>query len=264
MEDLVLLAEHDGWSQVTLNRPERLNSLNEPLLERLAEVLGRLAEDPACRAIVLTGTGRAFCAGQDLEDCRPGPDGQSLDLAGIMERLYNPLVLLLRSMPKPVICAVNGVAAGGGANVALAGDIVLAAHSAKFIQAFAKIALIPDCGGTWFLPRLIGDARTRALALLAQPVSAEQAESWGMIWRAVPDAELLPEAQALAEHLATQPTQTFGLLKEALAASATNDLATQLDLERELQAKAAQSNDFAEGLQAFFEKRAPVFSGRAF
>ncbi|EGP53994.1 enoyl-CoA hydratase-related protein [Pseudorhizobium flavum] len=260
MEDLVILTTHEGWSQVTLNRPDRLNALNEPMLKQLTGLLGELAADSSCRAVLITGAGRAFCAGQDLTDCVPGPDGPTLDLADIMERLYNPLVLLLRSMPKPVLCAVNGVAAGGGANVALAGDIVLAAYSAKFTQAFAKIGLIPDCGGTWLLPRLIGDARARALALLAQPVDAQQAENWGMIWRAVPDADLMMEAETLARYLAAQPTETFGLLKQALAASATNDLANQLDLERELQAKAAKTPDFTEGLNAFFDKRTPRFS----
>ncbi|CVI63245.1 2-(1,2-epoxy-1,2-dihydrophenyl)acetyl-CoA isomerase PaaG (plasmid) [Agrobacterium leguminum] len=261
MTELVVLKNHGHWSQVTLNRPDRLNALNEQMLKQLTGTLEGLAADPSCRAVLITGAGRGFCAGQDLADCAPGPNGSTLDLADIMEKLYNPLVVLLRSMPKPVICAVNGVAAGGGANVALAGDIVLAAQSAKFIQAFAKIALIPDCGGTWFLPRLIGDARARALALLATPVEAQQAESWGMIWRSVPDADLMSEAAALAEYLAKQPTETFGLLKQALAASPTNNLAAQLNLERDLQRKAAQTSDFAEGLHAFFEKREPHFSG---
>lgn len=262
MEDPILVTEYEGWKQITLNRPDRLNSLNEPMLQQLTGILDGIVNDSSCRAVVITGAGRAFCAGQDLEECQPAPNKNAFDLAGIMEQLYNPLVLTLRSMPKPVICAVNGVAAGGGANLALAGDIVLAGQSAKFIQAFAKIALIPDCGGTYFLPRLIGDARTRALALLAQPIDAQQAENWGMIWRSVPDAELIREAHALASYLATQPTGTFGLLKQALAASVTNDLATQLDLERDLQRKASQSADFTEGLNAFFAKRPPVFTGR--
>jgi 2-(1,2-epoxy-1,2-dihydrophenyl)acetyl-CoA isomerase len=261
MTELVLLTKHGGWSRVTINRPDRLNALNEPMLQQLTTVIEALSADVSCRAVLITGAGRGFCAGQDLADCMPGSGAPTLDLAVIMERLYNPLVLLLRSMPKPVICAVNGVAAGGGANLALAGDIVLAGHSAKFIQAFAKIALIPDCGGTWLLPRLFGDARARALALLAKPVEAQQAENWGMIWRAVPDADLMSEAVAIAEYLAEQPTETFGLLKKALAASATNDLTAQLNLERDLQGKAAKTPDFAEGLNAFFEKRTPSFSG---
>lgn len=261
MQNMILLKRHAGWSEVTLNRPDRLNALNEPMLRQLLDTLEGFAGDSSCRAILITGAGRAFCAGQDLADCDPESGEPMLDLADIMERLYNPLVMLMRTMPKPVICAVNGVAAGGGANIALAGDIVLAGHSAKFIQAFAKIALIPDCGGTYFLPRLIGDARARALALLAEPVSAQQAESWGMIWRSLPDENLMGEAEALARHLASQPTQTFGLMKQALYASARNDLAAQLDLERDLQRKAAQTPDFKKGLRAFFRKAAPSFAG---
>lgn len=261
MEDLILLTQHTGWSQITLNRPERLNALNEPMLRQFLDILEALAADTSCRAVLITGAGRGFCAGQDLADCAPKSVDAPLDLADIMERLYNPLVLLMRNMPKPVICAVNGVAAGGGANIALAGDIVLAGHSAKFIQAFAKIALIPDCGGTYFLPRLVGDARARAIALLAQPISAQQAESWGMIWRALPDEDLMSESEALAQYLAAQPTQTFALMKKAFAASAQNDLATQLDLERNLQRQAAQTPDFKEGLNAFFKKVAPSFTG---
>jgi 2-(1,2-epoxy-1,2-dihydrophenyl)acetyl-CoA isomerase len=185
------------------------------------------------------------------------------DLSSTLERLYNPLVRKLRAVQMPVICAVNGVAAGAGANIALACDIVLASRSAKFIQAFAKLGLVPDSGGTWFLPRLVGPARARALALLAEPVTAEQAEAWGMIWKAVDDTSLMNEAHRLAAHFATQPTAGLALIKQALDASETNDLDRQLDLERDLQGKAGRTPDYLEGVTAFFEKRQPKFSGRA-
>jgi 2-(1,2-epoxy-1,2-dihydrophenyl)acetyl-CoA isomerase len=215
-----------------------------------------------CRALILTGTGRGFCAGQDLSD-RVFSPGQVPDLSSTLERLYNPLVRKIRSLQMPVICAVNGVAAGAGANIALACDIVLAARSAKFIQAFAKLGLVPDSGGTWFLPRLVGTARARALALLAEPVPAEQAEAWGMIWKALDDASLIDEAHHLAAHFAVQPTVGLGLIKQALDASETNDLDRQLDLERDLQGQAGRTPDYLEGVTAFFEKRQPKFSGRA-
>jgi 2-(1,2-epoxy-1,2-dihydrophenyl)acetyl-CoA isomerase len=219
-------------------------------------------QDKSCRAVILTGAGRGFCAGQDLSDGVFTP-GETPDLSVPIEKFYNPLVRKLRSIPMPVVCAVNGVAAGAGANVAFACDIVLAARSAKFIQAFAKLGLVPDSGGTWFLPRLVGPARARALALLAEPVSAERAESWGMIWKMVEDAELMTEAHALAANLATQPTDGLALIKQALDASETNTLDAQLTLERDLQGRAGRSADYAEGVTAFLEKRAPRFAGRA-
>lgn len=262
MSESVLLSEHEGWSQVTLNRPDCLNALNEPMLERLSTVLADLASDPACRAILITGAGRGFCAGQDLADCVPVPGQEPLDLARLMDRLYNPVIRLMRSMAKPVVCAVNGVAAGGGANLALAGDLVLAARSAKFVQPFTKIGLIPDCGGTFFLPRLVGDARARGLAFLAEPVSAEQAEEWGMIWRAVDDEDFAVQAEALVTRLASQPTEALGLIKKAFAASSSNTLDEQLDLERDLQQQATRTADYAEGVKAFMDKRTPVFTGR--
>ncbi len=257
MEAPVLLTRHDGWACVTLNRPAALNSFNLDMHKALAETMADLAADEACRAVLLTGAGRAFCAGQDLAEAI-GMD----DLGALIDQYYNPMVRRIRSMDKPVVCAVNGVAAGAGANLALACDIVLAARSAQFLQAFARIGLVPDSGGTFFLPRLVGDARARALSLLAEPVRAEQAEDWGMIWRAVDDDALIKEAESLTAKLATQPTQGFALMKQALAASAGNSLDAQLDLERDLQRIAGRSPDYKEGVSAFIEKRKPRFTGK--
>lgn len=263
MENDLVIAEHrEGYRVLTLNRPDRLNSFNEAMHAALMSALLDAESDETCRALVLTGAGRGFCAGQDLSD-RVFSPGQVPDLSTTLERLYNPLVRKLRALQMPVICAVNGVAAGAGANIALACDIVLAARSAKFIQAFAKLGLVPDSGGTWFLPRLVGPARARALALLAESVSAEQAEAWGMIWKAVEDAGLMDEAHRLAAHFAMQPTVGLGLIKQALDASEANDLDRQLDLERDLQGQAGRTPDYIEGVTAFFEKRQPKFTGRA-
>jgi 2-(1,2-epoxy-1,2-dihydrophenyl)acetyl-CoA isomerase len=258
----VLVDRRDGWSLVTLNRPERLNTFNEEMHRLLGEALDAAASDNGCRALVLTGAGRGFCAGQDLSE-RSGNDRQPPDLGITLEVFYNPLVRRLRFLPKPVICAVNGVAAGAGANIALACDVVLAAKSAKFIQSFAKIGLVPDSGGTFFLPRLVGDARARAMALLGEPILAEQAQAWGLIWKMVEDEALRPEAEKLAAHFAKQPSQGLALTKEALNASSANSLDAQLALERDLQRKAGQTSDYAESVRAFMEKRAPNFSGRA-
>ncbi len=261
MEDVLLVERHDGWTTLTLNRPDRLNSFNIELHKLLAAAFNDIADDETCRAVILTGAGRGFCAGQDLSD-RAGREGP-FDLGATLDAWYNPLVRRIRSLRKPVICAVNGVAAGAGANLALACDIVIAARSAKFLQAFAKIGLVPDCGGTYFLPRLIGDARARALMMLAEPITAETAESWGLIWKVVDDAVLMEQAGAMAAHLATQPTAAFALIKDALNIGGTNDLSTQLDLERDLQRKAGLSPDFKEGVAAFMEKRPARFTGRA-
>lgn len=260
MEPSLLVDRHDGWTVLTLNRPDRLNAFTADLHARLAEALDAIAADTACRAVLLTGAGRGFCAGQDLGD-RVQSDGPP-DLGVTLDTLYNPLIRRIRGLAKPVVCAVNGVAAGAGANVALACDIVLAARSAKFIQAFSKIGLVPDSGGTFFLPRLIGDARARALALLAEPLPAETAQDWGLIWKMVEDDVLRAEAEALTARLAGQPTQALALTKTAFNASAGNDLDTQLDLERDLQRQAGRTPDYAEGVRAFMEKRAPVFTGR--
>jgi 2-(1,2-epoxy-1,2-dihydrophenyl)acetyl-CoA isomerase len=253
--------KREGYRVITLNRPDRLNSFNEAMHAALMAALLDAEADKDCRALILTGSGRGFCAGQDLSD-RVFSPGQVPDLSSTLERLYNPLVRKLRDLRMPVLCAVNGVAAGAGANIAFACDIVLAARSAKFIQAFAKLGLVPDSGGTWFLPRLVGPARARALALLAEPVSAEQAEAWGMIWKAVDDAVLMEEAHHLAVHFSSQPTIGLGLIKQALDASESNDLDQQLDLERDFQGQAGRTPDYMEGVTAFFEKRQPKFTGR--
>ena len=260
-EHPVLVEHREGWRVLTLNRPDRLNSFNEAMHERLMAALLEAEADEGCRALLLTGAGRGFCAGQDLSN-RVFEPGVTPDLTKTIERWYNPLVRKLRSFRMPIVCAVNGVAAGAGANIALACDIVLAARSAKFIQAFAKIGLLPDSGGTWFLPRLVGSARARGLALLAEPLPAEKAEAWGLIWKAVDDESLMIEAEKLAAHLATQPTIGLALTKQALDASWGNTLDRQLDLERDLQGEAGRTPDYAEGVSAFFAKRAPSFTGR--
>lgn len=254
----VLVEEREGWRKVTLNRPDKLNAFDRDMHRALNAALTEAAEDPGCRALLLTGAGRGFCAGQDLEAIGDDPAG----VQDLLSDHYNPLIRLIRGMEKPIVCAVNGVAAGAGANVALACDIVVAARRAKFIQAFCRIGLVPDSGGTWFLPRLVGDARARALALTGEAVSAEQAESWGMIWRALDDEALTDEAETLTAHLATQPTLALGLIKRALAASPANALGAQLDLEAELQLAASGTADYREGVAAFTAKRPARFEGR--
>jgi 2-(1,2-epoxy-1,2-dihydrophenyl)acetyl-CoA isomerase len=250
-----------GVRRLTLNRPDKLNAFNTALGQALLAALDGCAADPAVRAVLLTGAGRAFCAGQDLGDRDPATAGGPPDLGATLEATYNPIVRRLRALEKPVVCAVNGVAAGAGANLALACDIVLAARSARFIQAFARIGLVPDSGGSWLLPRLIGEARAKALALTAEPIDAETAAAWGLIWRAVADEALLAEAGALAERLAAGPTIGLGLTKRALQAAAGQSLDAQLDLERDLQREAGRTPDYAEGVAAFLAKRAPRFRG---
>ena len=262
MEDPVLVERSAGHVVVTLNRPDKLNAFNTAMHQALRAALEEAASDESCRAVLLTGAGRAFCAGQDLGDRDPSaPDGPA-DLGDTLERLYNPLIGLIRDMEKPVVCAVNGVAAGAGANVALACDIVLAARSARFIQAFCKIGLVPDSGGTWTLTRHLGEARAKGLALTGRPLSGEEAAEWGLVWQVVDDDALMPEARSLVEGLAAGPTIGLALTKKAIQAAGTNSLDAQLDLERDYQREAGQTPDFAEGVTAFLEKRAPKFTGR--
>ena len=260
--ETVLVAVSDGVMTLTLNRPSKLNSFNEEMHGALRAQVQRAHDDEAIRAVLLTGAGRAFCAGQDLGDRDPRNSTVAPDLGHTIETLYNPLLRLIRSLEKPVVCAVNGVAAGAGANIALACDIVIAARSAKFIQAFSKIGLLPDSGGTWSLPRLLGEARAKGLAMTAQPLSAETAAEWGMIWKVADDDRLMDEAQTLARQLAAGPTFGLGLIKQAIQAAAVNTLDQQLDLERDLQRKAGRSADYAEGVAAFLDKRPAEFTGK--
>lgn len=259
-ESSVLVDVRKGYRVITLNRPQRLNSFTEDMHVALKQALDDAESDSSCRALMITGAGRGFCAGQDLND-RLAKPGETIVLGGTLEHYYNPLIRRLRAMPFPVVAAVNGIAAGAGANIALACDIVVASKSASFLQAFAKIGLVPDSGGTWFLPRLVGPARARGLALLADPLPAETAESWGLIWKCVPDGELIGAANELCMRFAVGPTYGLSLIKQALDASETNDLSTQLDLERDFQRSAGSSPDYKEGVSAFMEKRAPNFTG---
>ena len=262
MDNPVLVQEIGGIRVITLNRPEKLNSFNEAQHVALKAAIDAAATDPACRVVLLTGAGRGFCAGQDLSDRVRPAGGEPPDLGSTLERFYNPLVRAMRAMNKPIVCAVNGVAAGAGANIALNCDIVLAARSATFIQSFSKIGLVPDSAGTWVLPRLIGEARAKALVLTAAPVKADEAERIGMIFRAVDDDRLMDEAMALAGQFAAGPTFGLGLAKQALQASWGNSIDAQLDLERDSQRKAGRSSDYAEGVRAFMEKRKPDFTGQ--
>ncbi|EFB6572382.1 2-(1,2-epoxy-1,2-dihydrophenyl)acetyl-CoA isomerase [Escherichia coli] len=262
MMEFILSHVEKGVMTLTLNRPERLNSFNDEMHAQLAECLKQVERDDTIRCLLLTGAGRGFCAGQDLNDRNVDPTGPAPDLGMSVERFYNPLVRRLAKLPKPVICAVNGVAAGAGATLALGGDIVIAARSAKFVMAFSKLGLIPDCGGTWLLPRVAGRARAMGLALLGNQLSAEQAHEWGMIWQVVDDETLADTAQQLARHLATQPTFGLGLIKQAINSAETNTLDTQLDLERDYQRLAGRSADYREGFSAFLAKRSPQFTGK--
>jgi 2-(1,2-epoxy-1,2-dihydrophenyl)acetyl-CoA isomerase len=258
-EPVVLAHLVEGVATITLNRPEKLNAFTEDMHRELAHLLDRVELDRAIRAVLITGAGRGFCAGQDLSGRRRAG---AVDLGDRLDRLYNPLIRRLRTLERPVICAVNGVAAGAGANVALACDIVLAARSASFIQAFVNLGLVPDAGGSFMLPRLVGRARAMGMAMLGDRISAEQAADWGLIWQVVDDDRLMDEALTLAARLAKQPTLGLGLIKRAMNASAVNDLDRQLDLERDLQREAGRTEDHQEGVSAFLEKRPAQFRGR--
>jgi 2-(1,2-epoxy-1,2-dihydrophenyl)acetyl-CoA isomerase len=258
----ILFSSEGGIARLTLNRPEQLNSFNDAMHAEVRDALARVKADTALRVLLLTGAGRGFCAGQDLGDRAVAPGAEPVDLGASIERNYRPLVLGLRRLPLPVVCAVNGVAAGAGANIALACDIVVAARSASFIQAFSKIGLVPDSGGTYFLPRLVGTARAIGLSMLGERLIAEQAAEWGLIWQCVDDAELHQTVEKLLRTLAGAPTAGLAATKRALYASAGNTLETQLDLERDLQRELGRSADYREGVAAFTAKRAPRFAGR--
>jgi 2-(1,2-epoxy-1,2-dihydrophenyl)acetyl-CoA isomerase len=258
----ILVSRDAGVLSVTLNRPDKLNAFNPEMHKLLREALEKARDEPDVRAVLLTGSGRGFCAGQDLSERTRNADAAPIDLSVSLGSDYNPLVRRLRALPKPIVCAVNGVAAGAGANIALACDIVLAARSASFVQSFSKLGLVPDSGGTYFLPRLVGSARAMGLALLAERLSAEEAVRWGLIWKAVDDGRLMDEASGIARLLAAGPTKGYGLIKKAMQASAGNSLDSQLDLERDLQREAGLSEDYREGVAAFMQKRKPGYKGK--
>ncbi len=251
----------DGVAEIALNRPDRLNSFTGEMHGELRDALARVQAEPAVRCLLLTGRGRGFCAGQDLQDRAQTAAAGAPDLGDSLQQNYNPLIRTLTGLPLPVIAAVNGVAAGAGANIALACDIVLAARSASFVQAFCRLGLVPDSGGTWLLPHLGGRARAMGLAMLGDKLPAEQAAAWGMIWECLPDEALMPRARGLARHLATQPTAGLARIKQAINAAGSNSLDVQLDLERDLQRQAGRSADYREGVAAFLEKREPRFTG---
>jgi 2-(1,2-epoxy-1,2-dihydrophenyl)acetyl-CoA isomerase len=261
MQDSVQLRHDGAVAIITLDRPEKVNALDRPMLDRLIALLDEIARSGSVRAVLLTGAGRAFCAGQDLADPAFWRD-PNFDIAAVVEQTYNAIVRRLRALPIPTIAAVNGVAAGAGANLALACDIVIAARSASFLQAFARIGLIPDAGGTFMLTRLLGEARAKGLAMLAEPLPAETAAQWGLIWKVVDDEALAGEGLALAHRLAGGPTLAYALTKQAIQAASENGLMAQLDLERDLQAAAGRTHDFSEGITAFLEKRKPEFRGQ--
>lgn len=260
-ENPILVEKREGYRVITLNRPQRLNAFTIPMHQALVTAIEEAERDVSCRAMLLTGAGRAFSSGQDLNE-RVLPSGEIAVPGESLEKYYNPLVRKLRALRFPVVCAVNGIAAGAGLNIALACDIVLAARSATFTQVFARIGLVPDAGGTWLLPRLVGQARARGLALLAEPLTADKAEEWGMIWKAVDDAVLMIEAEKLCADFAQGPTVAYGLIKRALDLSEDNDLATQLDRERHLQREAGSTEDYKGAVRAFLAKQKPVFTGK--
>ena len=261
MYEKIDLAMADGLATLTLNAPDKLNAVSRKMVAELKECWEGLANDASVRAVLLTGAGRGFCAGADLAD----PDRESgavADSGAALDKFFNPVIRTMRAMPKPIVAAVNGVAAGVGMSFAMAADIAFAAKSASFLQAFARIGLLPDGGSTWFLPRLVGDARARALAMLAPQISAEQAKQWGLIWDVAEDADLMKVATEVARRLADGPTLSLARIKEAMNRAATQPLSAQLDVERDFQRELGKSADFKEGVAAFLAKRKPTFKGK--
>ncbi len=258
----ILFGISGGIATLTLNRPDKLNSFTQAMHLEVRDAFEKIRADQTVRVLVLTGSGRGFCAGQDLSDRAVVPGGEPVDLGDSVEKFYAPLVLAIKELPMPVICAVNGVAAGAGANLALACDIVLAAKSATFIEAFCKLGLIPDTGGTWHLPRLIGLPRATGLAMLGEKLTADRAEQWGLIWKALPDETLMTEAMAMAEHFACAPTKGLAFTKRAFQQSYGNSLPDQLALEGQMMRELGRSHDYREGVDAFVNKRTPHFKGQ--
>ncbi len=257
----ILFGIENGIATLTLNRPDKLNSFTRAMHLEVRDAFDRIRADGSVRVLVLTGAGRGFCAGQDLSDRAVTAGDAPVDLGDSVEKYYAPLVMAIRDLPMPVICAVNGVAAGAGANLALACDIVLAAKSASFIQSFCKLGLIPDTGGTWHLPRLVGPARAMGLAMLGDKLSADHAEQWGLIWKALPDDVLMTETMAMAEHFACAPTKGLAFTKRAMQLGACNSLHAQLKLETDMMRELGNSHDYREGVAAFIAKRTPHFKG---
>lgn len=257
----ITFAVQDGIARLTLNRPDRLNSFTVAMHGEVRDALSRVTTEGG-RVLLITGAGRGFCAGQDLNDRAVTPEGEGVDLGASVENHYKPLVLALRNLPLPVIAAVNGVAAGAGVSIALACDLVIATRSASFVQSFSKLGLVPDTGGTWFLPRLVGNARALGLAFLGDKLPAEQAAQWGLIWRCVEDAEFSGVVEALAAQLAAAPTRGLARTKQAIYESWGRNLAQQLDQERDYMRELGYSSDYQEGVAAFLEKRSPKFTGR--
>jgi len=257
----IAIAKADGLATLTLNAPDKLNAVSRKMIAELKACWEDLAADGSVRAVLLTGAGRGFCAGADLADPDRGT-GEAADSGAALEKFFNPVIRLMRQVPKPVVAAVNGPAAGVGMSFALAADIAIAAKSATFLQAFSRIGLLPDGGSTWFLPRLVGEQRARALAMLAPQIGAQQAKDWGLIWDVVEDAELMKTATDLARRLADGPTLSLARIKEAMGRASGNTLSQQLDVERDFQRELGRSEDFKEGVAAFLAKRKPAFKGK--
>ena len=263
-DETVLYSVNDSIATITLNRPKVLNALNDELMLALRVAIDTAGNDDSVRAVLVTGAGRAFSAGADLTTIPidPATIAKGIDPGKSLVERYNPIILGLRSLRKPVVTAINGPAAGAGMSIALAGDIIIAGQSASFLQAFVRLGLVPDAGSTWFLPRYVGDVRARALTMLAEPIDATEAHRIGMVWKVFPDADLMAQAVAIASKLSRAPTSALAMIKEALNASSANSLDAQLALEARLQTRAGKTHDFIEGVSAFVEKRSATFTGK--